>query len=150
MQSKPTKKMSENKIKQTENSVEDFLNSIENEQRKKDAFEVVEVMKSITGLTPKMWGDSIVGFGSYHYKYASGREGDFLMTGFAPRKSNLSIYIIDGFEKYADLLEKLGKHKTSVSYLYITKLDKIDTEVLEEIITKSFNYMCGNYPTNKE
>ena len=139
--------MSENKIKQTENSVEDFLNSIENEQRKKDAFEVLELMKSITALEPKMWGDSMVGFGSYHYKYESGREGDYMITGFAPRKSNLSIYIIDGFEKYADLLAKLGKHKTSVSCLYITKLDKIDKEILKEIITQSFNYMCKNYPT---
>lgn len=139
--------MSENKNKQTENSVEDFLNKTENEQRKKDAFEVLELMKSITGLEPKMWGDSMVGFGSYHYKYESGREGDLFMTGFAPRKANLSIYLIDGFEKYADLLEKLGKHKTSVSCLYITKLDKIDKEVLKEIITKSFKTMCENYPT---
>ncbi|WP_375562906.1 DUF1801 domain-containing protein [Bernardetia sp. OM2101] len=141
--------MSENKIKQTENSVEDFLNSIENEQRKKDAWEALEVMKSITGLNPKMWGDSMVGFGSYHYKYESGREGDYFITGFAPRKANLSIYIIDGFTKYQDLLDKLGKHKTSVSCLYITKLDKIDKEVLKEIITKSFNYMCENYPVDK-
>ncbi|WP_338769545.1 DUF1801 domain-containing protein [Bernardetia sp. ABR2-2B] len=138
--------MSENKIKQNENSVENFLNSIENEQRKKDAFEVLELMKSITGLEPKMWGDSMVGFGSYHYKYESGREGDYFITGLAPRKANLSIYIIDGFGKYEELLEKLGKHKTSVSCLYITKLDKIDKNILKEIITKSFNYMCKNYP----
>ncbi len=142
--------MSENKIKQTENSVEDFLNTIENEQRKKDAVEVVEVMKSITGLEPKMWGNSIIGFGSYHYKYASGREGDYFVTGFSPQKSNLSIYIIDGLGRYENLLEKLGKHKTSVSCLSITQLDEIDKDILKEIITKSFNYMCQNYPTNKE
>jgi glycine cleavage system protein P-like pyridoxal-binding family len=142
--------MSENKNIQNENSVEDFLNSIENEQRKKDTFEVVELMKTITGLKPKMWGDSIVGFGSYHYKYASGREGDYFITGFAPRKANLSVYIIDGLEKYAALLEKLGKHETSVSCLYITKLDKIDREVLKEIITKSYTYMCKNYPVTKD
>jgi hypothetical protein len=142
--------MSENKIKQTENSVEDFLNSIENEQRKKDAFEVVELMKSITRLEPKMWGDSIVGFGSYHYKYASGRKGDYFITGFAPQKANLAVYTIDGLEKYAALLEKLGDYKTSVSCLYITDLDKIDKEILKEIITKSYSYMCENYLVTKE
>ena len=140
--------MSENKIKQTENSVQDFLNTIENEQRKKESFEIMELMKAITGLKPKMWGENMVGFGSYHYKYESGREGDYLITGFSPRKANLSIYIIDGFGKYEDLLENLGKHKTSVSCLYITKLDKVDKDILEELITKSFKYMCENYPTN--
>ncbi|WP_291722756.1 DUF1801 domain-containing protein [Bernardetia sp.] len=142
--------MSENKTKPTQKSVEEFLNSIENEQRKKDAFEVLELMKSVTGLEPKMWSDSMVGFGSYHYKYESGREGDYMITGFAPRNSNLSIYIINGFEKYQDLLEKLGKHKTSVSCLYITKLEKIDKDILKEIITDSFNYMCENYPTTTD
>jgi hypothetical protein len=142
--------MSENKNIQNENSVKDFLNSIENPQRKKDAFQVLEMMKNITGLEPRMWGDSMVGFGSYHYKYASGREGDYFITGFAPRKGNLSVYIIDGFTKYQDLLEKLGKNKTSVSCLYITKLEKIEKEILKEIITKSYTYMCENYPVTKD
>ena len=129
--------MSDLKTKQNEGSVEDFLNSIEDERKRNDAFVLLEMMKTITGEAPKMWGPSIVGFGSYHYKYDSGREGDWFRTGFSPRKQNLSLYIMDGVEKYQDLLARLGKHKIGKSCLYVNKLADIDLEVLREMIRQS-------------
>ena len=98
-------------------------------------------MKKITKEEPKMWGPSIIGFGSYHYKYASGREGDFFLTGFSPRKQSLTLYIISGFKRYDELMKKLGKHKTGSSCLYINKLEDIDMKVLKELITESVKYM---------
>jgi hypothetical protein len=129
--------MSELKTRQNEGNVEDFLNSIEDERKRKDAFILLEIMKTITGEEPKMWGPSIVGFGSYHYKYDSGREGDWFRTGFSPRKQNLSLYIMDGVEKYQDLLARLGKHKIGKSCLYVNKLADVDLEVLREMIRQS-------------
>ena len=127
--------MSENKTKPTDESVTAFLDAIENEQRRDDCYTVLEIMRSITGEAPKMWGPSIVGFGNYHYKYESGREGDFFKAGFSPRKQNLTRYIMGGFSKYDELLAKLGKHTHGKSCLYIKKLEDIDQEVLKEMIS---------------
>ena len=102
------------------------------------------MMKTITNNEPKMWGTSIIGFGDYHYEYKSGREGDFFLTGFSPRKQNLTLYINGGFDKYGDLLEKLGKYKTSKACLYIKKLADVDIQVLQEIVTKSVTAMSKN------
>ena len=106
----------------------------------------MEMMKEMTGETPKMWGKSIVGFGSYHYKYDSGREGDWFLTGFSPRKQNLSLYIMAGFGQYDDLLANLGKHKTGKSCLYIKKLEDINRDILKEMITGSVKMMVDKYP----
>lgn len=125
------------KTKVNEASVEGFLNSVTDEQKREDCFEILRLMKQVTKEEPKMWGSSIVGFGSYHYKGASGREGDWLLTGFSPRKENLTLYIMGGFDLHQDLLKKLGKHKTSVGCLYIKKLDDVDKEVLKELVAES-------------
>ena len=125
------------KTKVNDASVEDFLNSVTDEQKREDCFEILRLMKQVTKEEPKMWGSSIVGFGSYHYKGASGREGDWLLTGFSPRKENLTLYIMGGFDLHQDLLKKLGKHKTSVGCLYIKKLDDVDKEVLKELVAES-------------
>ena len=118
-------------------SVEGFLNSVTDEQKREDCFEILRLMEQVTKEEPKMWGSSIVGFGSYHYKGASGREGDWMLTGFSPRKANLTLYILGGFESSQDLLNKLGKHKTSVGCLYIKKLEDVDKEVLKELVAES-------------
>ncbi|MEP0366058.1 MAG: DUF1801 domain-containing protein [Cyclobacteriaceae bacterium] len=135
--------MSDPKTKPTEESVVAFLNRVENETRRKDAFHIHELMTSITREKATMWGPSIVGYGSYHYIYKTGREGDWLLTGFSPRKQSLSLYIMSGFSKYDELLSKLGKHKKSVSCLYINKLADIDMEVLKQLIKESVEYMCN-------
>jgi hypothetical protein len=128
----------EAKTKPTALSVEDFL-AKQDPERLQDCEQISQMMQEITGEKPKMWGPSIVGFGSYHYKYASGHEGDMCITGFSPRKANLTLYLIAGFDQYQDLLEKLGKFKTSVSCLYIKKLADVDQKVLKELITRSVN-----------
>ena len=130
-------KATEVKTKVNDASVTDFLNSVEDEQKQEDAFTLLKIMKQITKEKPKMWGSSIVGFGSYHYKGASGREGDWLVAGFSPRKQNLTLYVQGGFNVYADLLKKLGKHKTGVGCLYINKLSDVDAKVLQELLEKS-------------
>lgn len=130
-------KLAELKTKKNKESVVDFLNSVENEKRKNDSFIILEIMKKITGETPFMWGDSIIGFGDYHYKYASGHDASWFLVGFSPRKQNLTLYIMSGFTKYATLLNKLGKHKTGKSCLYINKLEDIKIEILENIIVES-------------
>ncbi len=129
----------------TTKNVTDFLNTIENSKRKSDCFTVLELMKSCTNSEPVMWGPSIVGFGTYHYKYESGREGDFMLTGFSPRKQNLTLYIMSGFSKHPELMEKLGKYKTGKSCLYINNLDHINLKVLEELIKKSITYIANKY-----
>jgi hypothetical protein len=133
--------MAENKTQPTMESVTAFLEGIENKQRREDSFVVLEMMKEITGYEPVMWGPSIVGFGKYHYKYASGREGDSALTGFSPRKQALTLYITAGFTQYDDLMQKLGRHTTGSSCLYIKKLADIDQAVLRELITKSVEHM---------
>ena len=133
--------MAELKTKPTKQSVKDFVNAIKDEQRKKDCRTVSRIMKRITKANPKMWGPGIVGFGSYHYKYASGREGDWFLVGFAPRKQNLTLYIMSGFKKYSALLKKLGKHKIGGSCLYVKRLDDVDMDVLTELIEDSVAYV---------
>lgn len=133
--------MAELKTKRNDKDPIEFINSVENQQRRKDAFETLELMKNATGEEPKMWGPGIIGFGSYHYKYASGREGDWMLTGFSPRKQALTLYIMAGFDQYEDLMGKLGKFKTGKSCLYVKKLEDVDKEVLTELIQKSVSYL---------
>jgi hypothetical protein len=135
--------MSELKTKQNKASVEKFLNAIKDEQTRRDCFEIVKLMKQATKSEPRMWRTSIVGFGTYHYKYASGREGDWMLVGFSPRKQNLTLYIMAGFDRYDELLEKLGKHSTGKSCLYIKRLADVDRKVLKELITESVMVMSG-------
>jgi len=138
--------MAELKTKQNKASVAGFLKSVESDQRRKDSKELLAMMKEITGKAPKMWGDSIVGYGAYLYKYQSGREGDWMVTGFSPRKQNLTVYIMPGFAKYQALLKKLGKYKTSVSCLYINKLDDVDRKVLKQLVSRAYKDMQKLYP----
>lgn len=133
--------MTELKTKPTEQSVEAFLRGVDNEQKRQDCFTVLELMRRITGEEPKMWGSSMVGFGSYHYKYNSGHEGDSFLTGFSPRKQSLTLYITSGFEQFQPLLQKLGKHTTAKSCLYIKRLQDIDLPTLEEMIRQSVQTM---------
>ncbi|GAB4251141.1 MAG: hypothetical protein Kow0027_14910 [Saprospiraceae bacterium] len=137
-----------NKTQPHDGSVEDFLNSVEDEQKRKDAWQVLNMMKEITGYEPVLWGPSIVGFGTYHYKYESGREGDFMRTGFSPRKTALTVYIMPGFGRYEELMAKLGKYKTGKSCLYIKRLSDVDLGVLRELIAESVAYMDEKYPRN--
>lgn len=123
-------------------SVSAFLAAIPDEGRRRDCRKVMQMMKRVTGAQPKMWGASIVGFGTYHYKYESGREGDWFLAGFAPRKSDLTVYIMSGFPQHEALMKKLGKHKTGKSCLYIKRLADIDEGVLEELVRRSVAYVA--------
>lgn len=138
------------KLKTTPNdeSVQAFLESVENETKRENSITVLELMEEITGEKAKMWGTSIVGFGSYHYKYESGREGDSFLAGFSPRKQNLTLYIMSGFSEYDTLLGKLGKHKLGKSCLYIKKLADIDMDILKELVKQSVEYMKNTYETS--
>jgi hypothetical protein len=138
--------MSELKTQQTGNSVEQFLNAIADEKKRRDSFTILKLMQETAGVEPKMWGDSIIGFGSYHYKYASGREGDWFLTGFSPRKQSLTLYIISGFNQYDDLMGRLGKYKTGKSCLYINRIEDIDLDVLRELVEKSVRHMIETNP----
>jgi hypothetical protein len=129
--------MSDLKTKKNEASVEGFLKSVENKKRREDSFVVLDLMREVTGEEPAMWGTSIVGFGNYHYKYASGREGDWMKVGFSPRKQRMTLYIMDGFGSYESLLKDLGKYKIGKSCLYINKLEDVDQEVLKELVKQS-------------
>ena len=133
--------MSELKTKVNNASVEKFLNAVADEQARKDCYEILKIMKQVTKAEPKMWGASIVGFGSYHYKGASGREGDWMLTGFSPRKQNLTLYLMHGFNVHKDLLKKLGKYKTSMGCLYIKKLEDVDKKVLKALVAESVKRM---------
>jgi len=129
--------MAELKTKRNKASVSAFLNAIEDPDRRKDCKTLAKMMSEATGAKGEMWGDSIVGFGSYHYRYASGREGDWFVAGFAPRKNDLTLYIMSGFSGYESLLKKLGRHKTGKSCLYLKGLGEVDQAVLRELIEKS-------------
>src|SRR6185369_13006523 len=129
--------MAEQKTKPTNESVEDFLNRIPDAERRADCFAVAKIMEAITGERPVMWGPSIVGFGTYHYKYASGREGDWPVTGFSPRKKDPTLYIMMGFEKHADLMKQLGKYSNAKSCLYIKRLSDIHVPTLKKLIKSS-------------
>lgn len=137
--------MAELKTKKNTASVEGFLKKVKDSQRKEDCFKVLELMKRVTGEKPLMWGSSIVGFGSYHYVYATGREGDWPLTGFSPRAQNLTLYIMPGFDRYDELMKRLGKFKTGKSCLYLKKLDDVDQNVLEKLISESVKYMKKKY-----
>ncbi|NND12426.1 MAG: DUF1801 domain-containing protein [Acidimicrobiia bacterium] len=130
--------MAELKTKRNELSVDAFIDSISDERKRSDSRELVELMSRVTKTEPAMWGDSIIGFGSYDYKYESGREGTWFRVGFSPRKQNLTLYLMDGFEKYDDLLSQLGKHTTGKSCLYVKKLEDVDLKVLTKMVRESF------------
>ena len=129
--------MAENKTKPTKKSVKKFLDAVEDKQRREDCYTVFKIMQDITKAEPVMWGDSIVGFGSYHYKYATGREGDMCLTGFSPRKQNLTLYVMPCMEKREEFLSQLGKIKHGKSCIYVKKLDDIDLKVLKKMIRDS-------------
>lgn len=137
--------MAELKTKPNDQSVRAFLDAIPDERKRADAETVLKLMKQITKKQPKMWGPSIVGFGTYHYKYDSGREGDMFRTGFSPRKQSLTIYIMTGFPRHDSLMKKLGKYKTGKSCLYIKTLADIDLPTLKELISESVAYMQKKY-----
>ena len=137
--------MAELKTKPNDGDVAAYLNSVENKKRREDSFKILEIMKEVTEEEPVMWGGSIVGFGSYHYVYESGREGDWFLTGFAPRKQSMTLYIMAGFDNYDALLGKLGKHKTGKSCLYINKIEDVDVPTLKELIRQSLAHVkAGN------
>ena len=140
--------MAELKTKENDGDVDAFLAAVENDIRREDCLTVRAMMQRVTGMAPKMWGDSIVGFDRYHYKYDSGREGDFFITGFSPRKAALTIYIMPGYGMFDAEMERLGKFKTGRSCLYIKKLTDIDLDLLEEILAKSVVWMREKYPRN--
>ncbi len=132
------------KTRPNDKSVEAFLQGVDHEKRRQDSFTILELMQEVTGEEPVMWGDSIIGFGSYHYKYASGREADWFLTGFSPRKQSLTLYIMSGFEQYDALLDKLGKFKTGKSCLYVNKLEDVDPETLRELVRQSVEHMAAS------
>jgi hypothetical protein len=140
--------MAELKTQKNKLSVKRFLDSIEEPVKRKDCKTLENLMARITGCKAEMWGSSIVGFGSYHYTYDSGREGDWFLCGFAPRKQALTIYIISGFKDYDALMEKLGKHKTGKSCLYVSSLEVVDQQVLEKLISDSVAAMRKKYPSS--
>ncbi|MBI5946220.1 MAG: DUF1801 domain-containing protein [Chloroflexi bacterium] len=130
--------MAELKTKVNKASVTDFLNGIKDEEKRADSFEILKLMRQVTKQEPKMWGPSIVGFGHTHYIYESGREGDSFTVGFSPRKQNLTLYVMGSFNPHKELLEKLGRHKTGVSCLYINKLKDVDLKVLKELLKQAY------------
>ena len=139
-----------NKTQVTAIAPGDFIAGVEPEKKKQDAEALLSFFNRVTALEPQMWGPSIIGYGRYHYKYESGREGEFMMTGFSPRKQNLTIYIMPGY-RYGSMQEKLsrlGKHKLGKSCLYINKLADVDMDVLEEIVLDGLAYMRENYETS--
>ena len=138
--------MAELKTKKSRASVTGFIKSVEHSQRREDAEILLEIFQEVTKLPPKLWGDSIIGFGEYHYKSTrSSQEGDWPLTGFSPRKRNMTVYIMPGFADYGHLLEKLGKHKTSVSCIYFNKLTDIDSKILKQIVRRSITEMKKRY-----
>jgi len=139
--------VAENKTRATTASVTEFINAIEDRQKRADARKVAAIMRRVTGKRAKMWGPSIVGYGTYHYKYESGREGDFMIAGFSPRRQALTVYILAGFGRFDTLMGKLGKYKTGKSCLYIKRLSDVDEKVLEKLIDGSVKYMRNNYET---
>jgi nucleoid DNA-binding protein len=141
--------MAELKTKVNEASVEDFLSNILDEKKRQDAFEVLELMQTITKQSPKMWGTSIIGFGTYKYEYKSGREGEWFLVGFSPRKQDLTIYINGGFEQHDDLMQQLGKYKASKgACLYVNKLEDIKLPVLKKLIKASIKEVKERYGKN--
>ena len=139
--------MAKNNTKPTAASVTAFVDSIGDPRRRADARKIASMMRRVTGKRARMWGSSIVGYGTYHYKYESGREGDFMLTGYSPRKQALTVYILAGFDRFDPLMKKLGKYKTGRSCLYIKSLSDVDEKVLEQLIDASVKHMRDNYET---
>ena len=137
--------MAELKTKPTRSSVSAFLRAVGDDRMRQDCLTVLDIMKKATGTKPRMWGSTIVGFGSYHYKYDSGREGDWFLTGFSPRKQALTLYIMGGFPRHHELMRKLGKHKTGSSCLYVRKLADLDLRVLKQLILQSVRHLKESY-----
>lgn len=137
--------MAELKTKETDQSVVDFIEQIDHDRKKKEAYTLLEIFKEVSGEEAKMWGPSIIGFGKYRYVYESGREGEWMLTGFSPRKAKHSLYIMSGFGRFDELMSQLGKHKTGKSCLYVNKLDDIDLEVLKELIAASIEAVKDRY-----
>lgn len=138
--------MTQNKTQPTPADVDAFLGAVEPERRREDGRALNALFERVTGWSPVMWGPSMIGYGSYHYRYDSGREGDFLATGFSPRKANLSIYIMPGYADYASLLDRLGKHKMGKSCLYVSKLGDVDLDVLSELIQAGLEDLGRTWP----
>lgn len=138
--------MAENKTKTTEANVTEFIQNVDNEVKRKDSFELVEIFQSVSGFEPKMYGPTIIGFGNYHYKYDSGHEGDAPIAAFSPRKDSLVLYFSPEFEAREKLLEKLGKHKSGKSCVYVKKLADIDRDVLKELLVESIKDITAKYP----
>jgi len=133
--------MAEAKTRPTEQSVETFWDTVSGEKVSDDCRAIIQLMEKVTAEKPRMWGPSIVGFGSYHYKYESGHEGDICLTGFSPRKQNLSLYVLAGFPGQEAVLRKLGKYKVGKGCLYVKKLEDIDIGILETLISKSIDFL---------
>jgi hypothetical protein len=138
----------DNKTRATDNDVRTFLEAIEHPVRRADALVLDDLFRDVTGWAPKMWGPTIVGYGAYHYIYDSGREGDMCATGFSPRKANLSLYIMPGYQDFGEILERLGKHKTGVACLYINKLADVDLSVVGEIIRAGLVDLDARWPVS--
>lgn len=136
--------MADLKTKQNNRDVNQFLEGVVDDKKRGESRVLVELYMRATKKEPKMWGDSIIGFGSYHYRYASGREGDWLAAGFSPRKRSIAVYIMDGFEKYEELLEDLGKHTRGKGCLHIRKLEDVDLEALEKLVKASYDRTTGH------
>ena len=142
--------MAKNKTTVTDSSVEEFINNVADPKKRIDSLRAIEIYRNITGHNPKMWGPSIIGFGSYHYKYESGHEGDAPIGGFSPRKDSLVFYFTPEPEIRKPLLEKLGKHKTGKSCVYVKKLDDIDLAVLDELIESTVEYVRKRYTVTSD
>lgn len=138
--------MYELKTKPNDLSVIEFIEKVESPQKKEDAYKILDIFTETSGFEPKMWGDSIIGFGQYHYVYKSGHEGDAPLVGFSPRKSNFSLYFAAGDEDRDKLLRKFGKHKSGAACVYIKKLEDVDVDVMKELIIQSIEFLNGLYP----
>lgn len=137
--------MADNKTVPTDANVADFLNAVEPARRREDGLRLDAIFQEVTGFTPVMWGPAIIGYGRYHYRYASGREGDFLATGFSPRRASLSVYIMPGYMDFGAIMSRLGKHKTGKSCLYINKLADVNEDVLRELIAAGLKDLNGRW-----
>ena len=142
--------MEKNKTEFTDKNVDDFLQTVENEQKRKDSYELIALMEKITGEKAKMWGPSIVGFGNYHYKYESGNEGNAPLVGFSPRKTAISLYVFTGLQEHEHLLENLGKFTMGKACIYVKKLADINLNVLTVLINQSIDYVTTKYTRIKE
>lgn len=133
------------KTQPTDSSVVAFIESVENEKKREDAFKLLDIFSETTGMEPKMWGESIIGYGAYHYKYDSGHEGDSMLVGFSPRKARFSLYFATGDEKREELLKDFGKHKSGKACVYVNKLEDINIDVLKELIIQSITFLSETY-----